>query len=121
MLRARLLTEKDGEGARVERLSDEMVAAVQAHPAYQELLRKRGRFGWVMSAFMTIVFLGFTLAIAFDKAALAAPIGTGVTSIGIPIGFAIILLAIGITAIYVRRANQSFDALTARIREDIGA
>ena len=105
----------------MDRLSDETVAAVQAHPAYRELVRKRGRMGWLLSAFMTIVFLGFTLAIAFDKTALAAPIGAGVTSIGIPIGFAIILLAILITALYVRHANRSYDALTDSIRKDIGA
>ena len=105
----------------MDRLPDETVAAVQAHPAYRELIRKRGRLGWWLSAFMTIVFLGFTLAIAFDKAALAAPIGAGVTSIGIPIGFAIILLAILITAIYVRSANNSYDELIARIRADVEA
>ena len=105
----------------MDRLPDETVAAVQAHPAYRELMQKRGRLGWMLSAFMTIVFLGFTLAIAFDKAALAGPIGSGITSIGIPIGFAIILLAILITAIYVRNANRSYDELIARIRADVEA
>jgi len=105
----------------VDRLPVEVVAAVQAHPAYRELVQKRGRLGWTLSAFMTIVFLGFTAAIAFDKKALAAPIGAGVTSIGIPIGFAIILLAILITAIYVRSANRSYDELIARIRADVEA
>lgn len=100
---------------------DELVARVRAHPAYAELLRRRGRLAWSLTAVILTAFLAFTLGIAFDKAAMAAPIADGVTSIGIPIGFGLILLAILLTAIYVRIANRDFDELVRRIRADVGA
>ena len=44
--------------------------------------------------------------------------GAGVTTIGIPIGMAVIVFTIIITGIYVRRANSEFDALTREILKD---
>jgi uncharacterized membrane protein (DUF485 family) len=35
--------------------------------------------------------------------------GAGVTTIGIPIGMAVIVFSIVITGLYVRRANSEFD------------
>lgn len=102
-------------------LPEELVAAVEAHPAYQELIRRRTRLGWVLTGIVLAAFFGFTLITAFDKAWLAAPIGAGVTSIGIPIGFGIILLAISLTAVYVWRANSEYDALIRRVLDDVTA
>ena len=45
----------------------------------------------------------------------ATPLGQGVTTIGMPIGLGIILFTVAITALYVRRANSEFDALTEQI------
>ena len=41
-----------------------------------------------------------------------------VTTIGIPIGMAVIVFSIAITGLYVRRANSEFDALTREIIEE---
>ena len=57
--------------------------------------------------------------IAFDKAFLAKPIGAGVTTLGIPLGMGVIVFTILITGIYVRRANNEYDALTAEILKDV--
>ena len=56
--------------------------------------------------------------IAFDKAFLAQPVGDGVTTLGIPIGLAVIVFTILITVMYVRRANTEFDALNQQILKD---
>ena len=40
------------------------------------------------------------------------------TTIGIPIGMAVIVFSIAITGLYVRRANSEFDALTREIIEE---
>jgi uncharacterized membrane protein (DUF485 family) len=55
------------------------------------------------------------LLVAFDKSFLATRLGAGVTTIGMPVGLGIIVFTVAITAIYVRRANGEFDALTDRI------
>eukprot|EP01035_Chromulina_nebulosa_P035795 gene35795-48134_t len=89
------------------------IARIAADPRYQVLMRRRGRFAWLLTAIMLAAYFGYILLIAFDKAFLAQPIAGGVTSLGIVIGFGIILLAIALTGLYVHRANTEFDALMA--------
>jgi uncharacterized membrane protein (DUF485 family) len=62
------------------------------------------------------VYYGFILLVAFDKPLLARPIGAGVTTLGMPIGLAVIVFTVVITAIYVRRANAEFDQIAARLQ-----
>jgi uncharacterized membrane protein (DUF485 family) len=67
---------------------------------------------------MMVVYYGYIALIAFDKEFLARPIGSGVTTIGIPMGIGVIVFTIIITGIYVRRANSEFDRLTAEILKE---
>ena len=99
-------------------MSDPMVQKIQSHPKYLELRTKRTRLGIFLTALMLIVYYGYIALIAFDKKFLAQPIGTGVTTLGIPIGMGVIIFTIVITAIYVRRANGEFDTLTKEILKD---
>ena len=99
-------------------MSDPMVQKIQSHPKYLELRTKRNRLGIFLTALMLIVYYGYIALIAFDKKFLAQPIGTGVTTLGIPIGMGVIIFTIVITAIYVRRANGEFDSLTKEILKD---
>ncbi|WCM27040.1 DUF485 domain-containing protein [Sphingomonas sp. QA11] len=98
----------------------ERLARVAADPRYLALTRRRGRFTWTLTCIMLVAYFGFILLIAFDKSLLAAPIGSGVTSIGIPVGLGVILLAIGLTGLYVRRANRDYDALVQSLVEGEG-
>ena len=82
---------------------------------YQVLKATRSRFGWWLALAMMVVYYGFILLVAFDKPFLATRLGEGVTTIGMPIGLGIILFTVVITALYVRRANSEFDALTEQI------
>ena len=99
-------------------MQDPMVARIEANPAYQALKRKRNSFGWTLTLLMLVVYYGFIGLIAFDKEFLAQPIGSGVTTLGIPIAFGVIVFTIAITGLYVRRANGEYDRLTAEILED---
>lgn len=99
-------------------LQDPVLARIEANPRYQELKRKRSGFGWLLTILMLIAYYGFIGLIAFDKEFLARPIGDGVTSLGIPIAFGVIVFTIAITGLYVRRANSEYDRLTAKILED---
>ena len=99
-------------------MSDPMVQKIQSHPKYLELRTKRNRLGIFLTALMLIVYYGYIALIAFDKKFLAQPIGTGVTTLGIPIGMGVSIFTIVITAIYVRRANGEFDTLTKEILKD---
>ncbi|RZL53779.1 MAG: DUF485 domain-containing protein [Variovorax sp.] len=93
----------------------ELTARILRDPRYHELKSRRSRFGWWLTAAMMVVYYGFILLIAFDKAFLAQRIGQGVTTVGMPIGLGVILFTIVITGIYVRRANSEYDTLAAQI------
>lgn len=98
---------------------DPVIIKIQNHPKYKELRDKRQNFGVILTILMLIVYYGYIALIAFDKAFLAKPIGAGVTTLGIPLGMGVIVFTILITGIYVRRANNEYDALTAEILKDV--
>jgi uncharacterized membrane protein (DUF485 family) len=100
------------------RMSDPVVDKIQANPKYQELRSKRTKFGVTLTILMLVVYYGYIALIAFNKPFLAQPIGSGVTTLGIPIGMGVIVFTIVITAFYVNRANSEFDSLTAEILKD---
>ena len=100
-------------------MRDPVVDKIQSHPKYLELRKKRNLFGWSLTLLMMVVYYGYIALIAFNKPFLAQPIGTGVTSLGVPIGMGVIVFTVVITAIYVRRANSEFDELTAAILKDV--
>ncbi|MFN3433624.1 MAG: DUF485 domain-containing protein [Sphingomonas sp.] len=95
-------------------MTDAELQRIADDPRYRRLVRARGRFGWLLSAIMVAAYVGFVLLVAFDKAFLAQPIvAGGVTSLGILVGFGLILLAIVLTGLYVARANRDYDAALA--------
>ncbi|GGB30083.1 membrane protein [Sphingomonas metalli] len=99
--------ERQADSIRLERLADD--------PRYRRLVRRRGRLGAVFTGIMLVAYLGYILLVAFDKPLLARPVAGGATSVGIPLGLGVILLAILLTGLYVRRANREFDAEVAAI------
>ena len=102
-------------------MQDPMVERIARNPKYQQLKATRNRLGWTLTILMLIVYYGYIGLIAFDKAFLAQPIGDGVTSIGIPMAFGVIVFTVLITGIYVYRANSEYDRLTAEILKDAQA
>lgn len=96
----------------------DLAQRIAAHPKYQELKAKRTSLGWWLSLAGMVAYYGFILLVAFNKPLLAQKIGGGVTTLGMPLGVAVIVFTIIITWIYVRRANTEFDETNeAIIRE----
>ena len=100
-------------------MEHDLVTRIASHPKYQELKAKRTRFGWWLTLAMMVVYYGFILLVAFDKEFLSRRLGEGVMTLGIPVGFGVIVFTIVITAIYVRRANSEFDDLSADIAKAV--
>ena len=90
------------------------------NPKFQELVRRRSTFAWMLAAAMLVIYLGFILAVAFARDLMAMKVGGGVTSLGILLGLAVILAAFLLTGIYVWRANTRFDDLTRDLRKELG-
>jgi uncharacterized membrane protein (DUF485 family) len=101
-------------------MTDDVIEAVSRDPRYIALVRARARFAWMLTAIVLIAYFSFILTIAFDKSVLAQPIGAGVTSLGIVLGFGVILLSIALTGVYVRRANRDYDAAVAELVREFG-
>ena len=92
---------------------------IRNNPKFKELVAKRNAFAWTLSVIMLAIYFGFILIIAFNKAWLGTLLSTaGVTTIGFPIGVAVILSAIIMTGIYVYRANGEFDEMNRQIIEE---
>ena len=100
-------------------MHDGLVGKIEAHPKYAQLKQRRNRLGLVLTVLMLAVYYGYIALIAFDKAFLAKPVGTGVMSVGMPVGMAVIIFTVVITGIYVRRANSEYDQLTQDILKDV--
>lgn len=92
---------------------------IASHPKYQELKAKRSSFGWILTWLMMIVYYGFIMLVAYNKELMATKIGSGVTTLGMPIGLFVIAFTIVITGIYVRRANSEYDDLTEEIKKAV--
>ena len=100
-------------------MDTDLVDRIAANPSYQELKARRTRLGWWLALAMMVVYYGFILLVAFDKEFLARKIGAGVMTIGIPIGFGVIVFTIAITAYYVNRANREFDPLAEKVAAEV--
>ena len=94
------------------------IQKLRADPRYAALVRRRNRFCWLLAAIVCLAYYGFIALIAFDKPLLGHPIGSGVTSIGIPVGLGLIALIVALTGLYVWRANSRYDAEMAAIIAD---
>ncbi len=101
-------------------MTKEQIEQVKNNPKYQKLVSERSRFAWTLSIIMLVVYYVFIMTIAFSPETLGTKIGSGVMTIGIPIGIAIIFIAFILAGIYVRRANGEFDQLTKEVREELG-
>ncbi len=91
-------------------------ARIRATPEFAELERKRTAFGASLAVVMLVIYFGFIGLVAFAPALLATPV-YGVITLGFPLGLFVILSAIGLTAIYIVRANGEFEHLTSWILE----
>ena len=100
-------------------MEDDLVQRIASNPKYKELKAKRSSFGWWLTLAMMVVYYGFIMLVAFNKPFLAQRLGDGVMTIGIPIGFGVILFTIIITAIYVKRANGEFDDLNDAVAKAV--
>ena len=96
-------------------MQGDLTDRIASHPGYIELKHKRTSLGWWLSLAGIVAYYGFILLVAFDKPLLAQKLGSGVTTVGMPLGVAIILFTIVITWVYVRRANSEFDVMTEQI------
>lgn len=99
-------------------MDTQLVERIKSSTAYRELVRKRSRLGWTLTALVLVVYYGYVLLIAFDKDVLSAKTGAGVMTWGMPIGLFVIVFTVVVTGLYVRHANSTYDEITDRIKRE---
>lgn len=101
-------------------MNDSIYLAIQNNPRFKELVAKRERFAWILSAIMLGLYAAFILLIAYGPRLLGTPLSEG-SSItwGIPLGVGLIVSAFVLTAIYVRRANGEFDDMNRALLKEV--
>lgn len=103
-------------------MNDAIYQRIETNPRFRELVRKRGKFAWILSLIMLVLYYGFIVLIAFAPDWLGTPLsaGSSVTR-GIPIGIGIIVVSFVLTGIYVYRANGEFDRMTRQLLAEVEA
>jgi cation/acetate symporter len=97
-------------------MSTAVYERIRNNPKFDELVSKRSRFAWTLTAIVLGIYFTFIMVVAFNPKLLATPIFSGWTaSIAWPIGVGMILLFWLMTGLYVRRANSEFDDINAEI------
>lgn len=96
-------------------MSSEIYARIRKNPKFKELVSKRERLAWTLTGIVLVLFFGLFLTVAFYPAVLAIKLGDSFVTTGLLIGFFQFVFFWLLTAVYVRRANSEFDALTAEL------
>lgn len=93
-----------------------MYERMRANPKFQELVTRRGRYAWTLAFIVLSMFYGFVMVVAFNPVALGQPVSEGsMWTVGVVVELFMFVFFWVLTALYVRRANSEFDALTQEI------
>lgn len=91
-------------------------------PDFQTMARRKSGIATIFSIITLIIYFGYLLMVGINKSLFIIPISPGATSTyGIYFGLGIILFAVVITGIYVKKANGEFDVMTRKIVDDINS
>ena len=97
-------------------MSSVMYERMRANPKFQELVTRRGRFAWILAFVVLALFYGFVMVVAFNPASLGQPVAEGSKlTVGVALELFMFVFFWTLTAVYVKRANGEFDALTQEI------
>lgn len=85
---------------------------------FKQLVSRRWTVAIILTALVFITYYGFVLVVGLSKATLAQKIGQ-VTTLGIPIAIAVIVISFFLTAFYVIWANSVYDSLTSSLLKKV--
>lgn len=100
---------------RTEVVSQSSANAVLGSKEFHQLVARRWTVSMVLLALLFATYYGFVLLIAGNKEAMSQKIGE-VTTLAIPVGIGVIVIAFLLTAFYVFWANQSYDPQVERLK-----
>ncbi len=91
---------------------DPVQEKILANPRFKELVARRNRFSFTLTALTLLVFGAYNVMAIFAPTFFAKPfLGLTIWSYGLICGFLVLGFSFLVTGIYTRRANGEFDAL----------
>ncbi len=85
---------------------------------FRRLVSMRWKVSLVLLALLFVSYYGYILLVATNKELVSRKIGE-VTTVAIPLGIAVIVLAWILTAFYVAWANKSYDPEVERLKREL--
>jgi uncharacterized membrane protein (DUF485 family) len=89
-----------------------------ASPEFRRIVARRWTLSLLLTLALFVAYYGFVLLVAVNKELLARRIGEA-TTLGIPIGAGVIVIACVLTAIYVRWSNKVYDPEVDRLLREL--
>ena len=85
---------------------------------FKRLVARRWAVSTALLALLFVTYYGYILLIAWNKDFMARKIGAA-TTLAIPIGVAVIVVAFVLTALYVAWANRIYDPEVERLKRQL--
>ena len=102
-------------------MDDVQVERILQNPKFKEMVSKKARLSWTLTAIMLLVYVGFMLLVGYNKEFLMSSFSGGVTTWGIPLGLGIIVLSFVLCAVYSYIANNTLDQLNEDALKEVEA
>lgn len=102
-------------------MDESQVDRILHNPKFKEMVSKKSRLSWTLTAIMLFVYVGFMLLVGYNKAFLASSFSGGVTTWGIPLGLGIIVLSFLLCGVYSYIANNKLDQLNEDALKEVEA
>ncbi|MCO7611594.1 MULTISPECIES: DUF485 domain-containing protein [Pseudomonas chlororaphis group] len=99
-------------------MSPQEIDRITRHPDFIQLVRRKQRLYWSLTLVMLLAYYGFVLLVAFNPGLLGRSLSGGATSVGMPVGVAMIVLAFALTGFYVYRSNRLLDPLNDKLKRE---
>ena len=93
-------------------------AEIIESPDFKHLVTRRWSVSMTLLVLLFVTYYGYILLIPYAPDFMTRKIGE-YTTMAIPLGVAVIVIAFVLTAIYVVWANQSYDPEVARLRAQL--
>lgn len=102
-------------------MDENKVEQILQNPKFKEMVAKKSRLSWTLTAIMLFVYVGFMLLVGYNKEFLMSSFSGGVTTWGMPLGLSIIVLSFILCGVYSYIANNTLDPLTQDAIKEVEA
>lgn len=101
-------------------MSSAVYERIRSNPRFDQLVAARSRLSWTLSAIVLVVFYGLILVVAFNPALMGQRLGgeTSMVTLGVVVILSMFIVFWLFTAVYVHRANTTFDDMTKAIVQE---